>query len=86
MIDRLDLYRRLSYDLIQNINPGNSLLYDVTSVASYSSAGILEYGHSKDHPDLEQVNMGILMKSSRNTPMLLCLKELFKASGNLFRR
>ena len=36
--------------LISRINPGNSLLYGITSLPSYESAEILEYGHAKDHP------------------------------------
>ncbi len=50
LLDRMgksDLYRQFSSDLIRRINPGNSLLYGITSVPSYSSAGILEYGHAK---------------------------------------
>ena len=50
LLDRIgssDLYRQFSSDLIRRINPGNSLLYGITSVPSYSSAGILEYGHAK---------------------------------------
>jgi transposase len=38
-------------------------------VPSYSSAGILEYGHAKDHPELEQVNMGLIMERSRRIPL-----------------
>ena len=72
LLDRIgssDLYRQFSSDLIQRINPGNSLLYDITSVQSYSSASILEYGHAKDHPDLEQINLGMVMERSRNIPL-----------------
>ena len=39
LLDRIgssDLYRRFSSDLIGKLNPGNSLLYDITSVPSYS--------------------------------------------------
>jgi transposase len=68
-IGRSDLYRQFSRDLISRINPGNSLLYDITSVPSYSSAGILEYGHAKDHPDLEQINLGMVLERSRNIPL-----------------
>ena len=39
-----DLYRKFSSDLISRISPGNSLLYDITSLPSYGSAEILEYG------------------------------------------
>ena len=55
-IGKSDLYREFSSDLIQRINPGNSLLYDITSLPSNGSAEIFEYGHAKDHPDLDQIN------------------------------
>ncbi|MHB8358145.1 MAG: hypothetical protein ACYDCP_01400 [Thermoplasmataceae archaeon] len=42
-----DLYRRFSHDLIKKLHPSNSLLYDITSIPSYSSASIFEYGHAK---------------------------------------
>ncbi len=76
LLDRIgksDLYRQFSSDLIRRINPGNSLLYDITSVPSYSSAGILEYGHAKDHPELEQINLGMVMERSRNVLFLTVL-------------
>jgi transposase len=50
-------------------NPGNSLLYDITSLPSYGSAEILEYGNAKDHPELEQINLGMVMERSRNIPL-----------------
>ena len=36
---------------------------------SYSSAGILEYGHAKYHPELEQINLGMILERSRNIPL-----------------
>lgn len=44
---------------------------------SYSSAGILEYGHARDHPDLEQINMGMVLERSRNIPMFF---EIYSGS------
>ena len=72
LLDRIgssDLYRQFSSDLVSRINPGNSLLYDITSLPSYGSAEILEYGHAKDHPELEQINMSMVMERSRNIPL-----------------
>ena len=48
LLDRIgksDLYRQFSRDLISRFNPGNSLLYDITSLPSYGPEEILEYGH-----------------------------------------
>lgn len=64
-----DLYRRFSLDLIRKLNPGSSLLYDITSIPSYSLAPIFEYGHAKDHADLEQVNFSLIMEKSRKVPI-----------------
>ncbi len=64
-----DLYRKFSLDLIGKLNPESSLLYDITSIPSYSVAPIFEYGHAKDHPDLEQVNFSMLMEKRRGIPL-----------------
>ena len=42
LLDRIgssDLYRQFSRDMISRINPGNSLLYDITSLPSYGVSG-----------------------------------------------
>ena len=36
---------------------------------SYSSASILEYGYAKDHSDLEQINLDMVVEGSRNIPL-----------------
>ena len=80
LLDRIgksDLYRQFSSDLIRRFNPGNSLLYDITSLPSYGSAEILEYGHAKDHPELEQINLGMVMERSRNIPLFF---EIYSGS------
>ena len=72
LLDRIgssDLYRKFSYDLVSRISAGNSLLYDITSLPSYGSSEILEYGHAKDHPELDQINMSMVMERSRNIPL-----------------
>ena len=80
LLDRIgssDIYRQFSSDLISRINPGNSLLYDITSLPSHGSANILEYGHAKDHPELEQINLGMVMERSRNIPLFF---EIYSGS------
>ena len=80
LLDRIgksDLYRQFSRDLISRINPGNSVLCDITSLPSYESAEIFEYGHAKDHPELEQINMGMVMERSRNIPLFF---EIYRRS------
>ena len=80
LLDRIgksDLYRQFSRDLISRFNPGNSLLYDITSLPSYGPEEILEYGHAKDHPYPERINMGMVMERSRNIPLFF---EIYSGS------
>ena len=80
LLDRIgssDLYRQFSSDLIRRINPENSLLYDITSLPLYGLAEIPEYGHARDHPELEQINLGMVMERSRNIPLFF---EIYRGS------
>ncbi len=80
LLDRIgksDLYRQFSSDLISRINPRNTLLYDITSLPTYGSAEILEYGHVKDHPGLKQINLGMALERSRNIPLFF---EIYSGS------
>lgn len=64
-----DLYRRFSLDLIRKLNPESSLMYDITSMPSYSMVPVFEYGHAKDHPELEQINLSMVMEKRRKVPL-----------------
>ena len=64
-----DLYRKFSHDMVERLHPGDSLLYDITSIPSYSLQDIFEYGHAKDHLDLEQVNLSMVMERNRRVPL-----------------
>ncbi len=55
----------------------SELLYDITSLPSYGSAEILEYGHAKDHPELQQINLGMVTERSRNIPLFF---EIYSGS------
>ncbi len=63
------LYRMFTGALIKNINPKSSLMYDITSIPSYSKDPVFEYGHSKDHDDLEQVNFSMTMEKYHRIPL-----------------
>ncbi len=54
---------------MERLHPGDSLLYDITSIPSYSPPDIFEYGHAKDRPELEQVNLGMVMERKRRVPL-----------------
>ena len=76
-----DLYRGFSLDLIRKLNPGSSLLYDITSIPSYSIAPVFEYGHAKDHDELEQVNFSMLIEKRRAFPSTISsIPEAYRTS------
>jgi transposase len=64
-----DLYQRFSRDLIRKLDPEASLMYDITSIPSYSIAPVFEYGHAKDQQDLEQINFSMFMEKRRSVPL-----------------
>ena len=66
-----DLYRKFSHDLVERLHLGDSLLYDITFIPSYSSLNIFEYGHAKDHPDIEQVNLSMVMERNSRVPLFI---------------
>ena len=65
------LYRKFSHDLVERRYPGDSPLYDITFIPSYSSLDIFECGHAKDHHDLEQVNLSMVMERDRRVPLFI---------------
>ncbi|EQD40532.1 transposase IS4 family protein, partial [mine drainage metagenome] len=44
------------------MKPESSLLYDITPIASYSGNNMFEYGHAKDHGDLPEINLSLVME------------------------
>ena len=43
-----DLYRKFSHDLVERLHPGDSLLYDITSIPSYSSLDIFSLRNHRE--------------------------------------
>ncbi len=64
-----DLYRKFTVDLIKKLNANSSLMYDITSIPSYSHDTVFEYGYAKDHENLEQVNFSMVMEKDRRIPL-----------------
>ncbi|MHB1662256.1 MAG: IS1634 family transposase [Thermoplasmataceae archaeon] len=52
------------------MKPESSLLYDITTIASYSTNNMFEYGHAKDHADLPEINLSLVMERKRSLPIL----------------
>ncbi len=48
----------------------SSLLYDITTIASYSGHSMFEFGHAKDHGDLPEINLSLVMERRRSLPIL----------------
>lgn len=68
LLDRIgesDLHRRFLKNFMSGIKPEGSILYDITTIPAYSSLSIFEYGHAKDHAELPQVNLPIIMEKRR---------------------
>ena len=68
-IGESSIYRYFSSDLIAKWKPSGSLFYDITTIPSYSSASIFEYGHSKDHPELEKINFSLTLEKNHRMPL-----------------
>ena len=52
------------------VKPEPSLLYDITTIASYSGNGMFEFGHAKDHGELPEINLSLVMERRRSLPIL----------------
>ncbi|MCL5437582.1 MAG: IS1634 family transposase [Candidatus Thermoplasmatota archaeon] len=52
------------------MKPESSILYDITTIASYSGNGMFEFGHAKDHGDLPEINLSLVMERRRSLPGL----------------
>jgi transposase len=53
------------------MKPESSLLYDITTItASYSTNNMFEYGHAKDHADLPEINLSLVMDRKRSLRIL----------------
>ncbi len=58
-------YRKFTVDTIKKMSANSSLLYDITSIPSYSHKSVFEYGYAKDLENLKQVNFSMVMEKER---------------------
>ena len=57
-------------DLITDLSSQHTLLYDITSISSYtSSIQFFEYGHNRDGRHIPQVNMSLVVDKERGIPI-----------------
>lgn len=70
-IGESDLHLRFSQSLIQNLSTKATLIYDVTSLSSYSNLiNLLEYGYNRDNLDVPQVNLSVVLDKARGVPVM----------------
>jgi transposase len=57
--------------LIEQISSCKTLVYDITSLSSYSqNIGLLEYGYNRDGLDLPQVNLSLIVDKDLGIPVM----------------
>jgi len=62
---------RFTSQLIEGTGTANTLIYDITSLSSYSKLiGLLEYGYNRDGADLPQINLSLIMDKDRGIPVM----------------
>lgn len=56
--------------LLKEIGTSKTLVYDITSLSSYSKLiRLLEYGYNRDHLDLPQVNLSLIVDREKGIPL-----------------
>ena len=57
--------------LIRNLGTDATLIYDITSLSSYSQLiSLLEYGYNRDGLDLPQVNFSLILDTQQAIPVM----------------
>ncbi|CAJ37553.1 IS1634 family transposase [Methanocella arvoryzae] len=71
MIGESSIPDKFARRLIERDAPQGSLIYDITSISSYSrQIGLLEHGYNREHTDTRQVNMGLVIDKEKTIPLL----------------
>ena len=62
---------RFMSQLIEGTGTKNTLIYDVTSLSSYSQLiNLLEYGYNRDGESLPQINMSLILDKDKGIPVM----------------
>lgn len=70
-IGETTVHHEFARELIQLTNPHRTLVYDITSLSSYSELiSILEYGYNRDHLDLPQINLAMIVDPGKGIPLM----------------
>lgn len=64
------LQDKLASHLIRQLKSKRTILYDITSVSSYSELiRLLEWGYNRDHYDLPQINLSVILDKAEGIPL-----------------
>jgi len=70
-IGESDIPARFMGLFLESLGPKSTLLYDITSLSSYSSLiNLLEYGYNRDGVHLPQLNLGLILDTKTHTPVM----------------
>jgi transposase len=62
---------RFMSQLIEGTGTKNTLIYDITSLSSYSQLiNLLEYGYNRDGESLPQINMSLILDKDKGIPVM----------------
>ena len=62
---------RFMSQLIEGTGTKNTLIYDITSLSSYSQLiNLLEYGYNRDGESLPQINLSLILDKDRGIPVM----------------
>ncbi len=57
--------------MIKEVCTSNTLIYDITSISTYSQMiSLLEYGYNRDNLELPQVNFSMIGNKEKGTPVM----------------
>ena len=64
------LQDKLASHLINRLKSKRTILYDITSVSSYSELiRLLEWGYNRDNLDLPQINLSVILDKQEGIPL-----------------
>jgi transposase len=70
-IGETTVHHEFAHDLIQLTNPHRTMVYDITSLSSYSQfINFLEYGYNRDNLNLPQINLAMMVDPAKGIPLM----------------
>ena len=70
-IGETTVHHEFAHELIHMTHPHKTMVYDITSLSSYSQLiNLLEYGYNRDNLDLPQINLAMMVDPARGIPLM----------------